>query len=429
MRSGICASACHFVTPAKTWICSSSWYSPPWRCCRRIDVGMATTGLEDQSGSGSAPATLPAPGPYWPYTNVGSPVIRAYASAAYTADASLRVRTWSMPCWRSAIHRELSPPVTRKKCRTPRALSSCAIASAAMVTAGLPLTCRSPGGVRAVVERCAALPATRASAAPRGSVVGSIEYIGRTREAPRLVVPLPWFRLGYVIPHLYTDLDAYLFYAIAPDGAMLVTTQLNLSGYSLAAVENELPTFWQRVDLLASKRADVIALSGVPIASVLGRTRVREMIDEMEQRTGRPCSTDLEAHISALEHFGVERLALGTRWPDHVVEALVGYLREAGIVCVRQERGDLERNKSQDPAEAHELALRLGREALQQAPEAQALMLPGGLWFAVNAVPILEAEFGKPVTINIGATLRNALLRYPGALPERPDPRWGMVLS
>jgi hypothetical protein len=96
---------------------------------------------------------------------------------------------------------------------------------------------------------------------------------------------------------------------------------------------------------------------------------------------------------------------------------------------VRQERGDLERNKSQDPAESHELALRLGREALQAAPHAQGLMLPGGLWFAINAVPILEAEFDKPVTINIGATLRHALLQYPGELPQRPDPRWGMVLG
>ena len=245
------------------------------------------------------------------------------------------------------------------------------------------------------------------------------------------MVPPPWFRLGYVIPHLYTDLDAYLFYAIAPDGAMLVTTQLNLSGYSLAAVENELPTFWQRVDLLASKRADVIAFSGVPIASVLGRTRVLEMLDAMEQRTGRPCSTDLEAHIAALQHFGVERLALGSRWPPHVVQALTDYVREAGIevVVVRRESGTLEQNKSQDPAESHELALRLGREALRAAPESQALMLPGGLWFAVNAVPILEAEFGVPVTTNIGATLRHALLRYAGELPVGTDPRWGMVLA
>ena len=65
----------------------------------------------------------------------------------------------------------------------------------------------------------------------------------------------PWYQLGYIIPHRYTDMDAYQFYRVAPEGMMLVTTGLNLAGHSLAAVEHELPTFWERVDLLAKKRS------------------------------------------------------------------------------------------------------------------------------------------------------------------------------
>ena len=80
----------------------------------------------------------------------------------------------------------------------------------------------------------------------------------------------PWYQLGYVIPHLYTDLDAYQFYRVAPEGMMLVTTGLNLKDYSLAAVEQELPTFWERIELLARKKVDRIALSGVPVAAGLG---------------------------------------------------------------------------------------------------------------------------------------------------------------
>ena len=54
---------------------------------------------------------------------------------------------------------------------------------------------------------------------------------------------------------------------------MLVTTGLNLREYSLAAVETELPTLWDRFDLLAKKKVDRISLSGVPVASALGRKR------------------------------------------------------------------------------------------------------------------------------------------------------------
>ena len=45
----------------------------------------------------------------------------------------------------------------------------------------------------------------------------------------------PWYQLGYIIPHLQTDMDAYQFYNIAPKGVILVTTGLNLQGHSIEA--------------------------------------------------------------------------------------------------------------------------------------------------------------------------------------------------
>src|SRR5260221_1042771 len=144
----------------------------------------------------------------------------------------------------------------------------------------------------------------------------------------------PWYQLGYVIPHLYTDMDAYQFYRVAPEGMMLVTTGLNLAEYSLAAVEQELPVLWQRFDLLAKKKVDRISLSGVPVASALGRKRMLESLAEAQQRTGLPCDTDLEAHIATLKHLGATRIALATRWPDAVNAMLTRYLADAGIEVI-----------------------------------------------------------------------------------------------
>ena len=241
----------------------------------------------------------------------------------------------------------------------------------------------------------------------------------------------PWYQLGYVIPHLYTDLDAYQFYRVAPEGAMLVTTGLNLTDYALAAVERELPTLWQRFELLASKKVDRISLSGVPVASVLGRTRMREILAEGEARTGLPCDTDLEAHITTLQHFGVTRIALATRWPDAVNEALTRYLAEDGIdVIARRSRArSLEANKHSSAADDHLLALELGGQVLNETPDAQALLLPGGLWFAIHAVPLLEARYGKPVLLNILSTTWAALHAAGKRMLHRPDPRWGKVLA
>jgi maleate cis-trans isomerase len=240
----------------------------------------------------------------------------------------------------------------------------------------------------------------------------------------------PWYQLGYVIPHLYTDLDAYQFYRVAPEGMMLATTGLDLKDYTLAAVEAELPTLWSRLELLA-KKADRIALSGVPVAAALGRTKMREILAEGSDRTGLACDTDLEAHISTLQHFGVTRIALATRWPDTVNDALTRYIAEAGIeVIARRSRSrSLEQNKAASAAADHALALELGRAVLRETPDAQALLMPGGLWFAIYAVPILEAEFGRPVLLNILSTTRAALSTVRDRMPVRPDPRWGKVLA
>jgi maleate cis-trans isomerase len=241
----------------------------------------------------------------------------------------------------------------------------------------------------------------------------------------------PWYQLGYVIPHLYTDLDAYQFYRIAPEGMMVVTTGLNLREYSLAAVEENLPTLWDRFELLAKKKVDRLSLSGVPVASALGRKRMRAILAEAEQRTGLTCDTDLEAHIATLNHFGAKKIALATRWPEAVNTMLTNYLAEAGItVLACRSRGrSLDQNKASGPLDDHHLALDLGRAVLRDTPDAQALLMPGGLWFAIHAVPILEAEFGKPVLLNITSTTSAALRATATTVLYKPDARWGKVMA
>lgn len=245
-----------------------------------------------------------------------------------------------------------------------------------------------------------------------------------------MAVVFPWYRLGYIIPHRHTDMDGYQFARVAPEGMMLVTTQLDLAEYSLAAVERELPTLAEAVDILTG-RVDSIALSGVPLAASLGRSRMLGILAEASERSGLRCHTDLEAHIEALKHLGAERIALATRWPDPLNHKIVGYLAEAGIdvLATLAEQRDLAQNKSASPEADHQLALRLGREVLESAPNAQALLLPGGLWFAIYAAPILEAEFGVPVLLNITSTVWAALRAVHGPLAVHPGGASGKLLA
>ena len=168
----------------------------------------------------------------------------------------------------------------------------------------------------------------------------------------------------------------------------------------------------------------------MPFASALGGKERGRFLPRAGPH-GLPCDTDLEAHIATLQHFGATRIALVTRWPEPVVAALTRYLADAGIevIASRSRPRSLDQNKHSSAADDHQLALELGGEVLRETPDAQALLMPGGLWYAIHAVPLLEAEHGRPVLLNILSTTWAALHAAGKRMLHRPDPRWGKVLA
>jgi maleate cis-trans isomerase len=237
----------------------------------------------------------------------------------------------------------------------------------------------------------------------------------------------PWYRLAYVTPHPVVDNVPYQFYRVAPDGVMLMFASLEITDYTLAAVERELPLFWKHVGELAEGGADRIVLTGVPVSAALGRERVLGMIAEGKKR-GVTIDTDLEAIAAAALHLGAKRVALATRWHETLNDAVAGYLKLAGVDVVgRKARGaTMAENATLKAKDGMQLAIDLGRGVLSAAPEAQALILPGGRWLSTHAVAPLEAEFGKPVLLNLNCSLWAGLRAAGRGLPA-PDA--GMLLA
>lgn len=238
----------------------------------------------------------------------------------------------------------------------------------------------------------------------------------------------PWFRLAYVTPHPIVDNVAYQFYRFAPDGVMLMLANLEIADYSTAAVNHELPLFWKHVEELAEAGANRIVLTGVPVSAALGRERVLTLKEEVKKRTGVDFDTDLEAIAAAANHLGIKQVALATRWHDTLNDAVAGYLKLTGIEVVgRQSRGaTMAENAKLQAADGMQLAIDLGRRALLAAPTAQGLILPGGRWLSTHAVAPLEAEFKKPVLLNLNSSLWAALRAAGRGLPVEGE---GMLLS
>jgi hypothetical protein len=206
-----------------------------------------------------------------------------------------------------------------------------------------------------------------------------------------------------------------------------VSIGLGIKDYTIEGVETAIGNYWNCIEALVSRRVQRTVQGGWPIAAQLGRARLLDILKETNERTGLFADADSEATVAAMHHLGVTRIAVASRWAGQLNEALTRFLNDAGIEVLAMT------TEGQWAAEAFgmsieqgvKLAIKLGREAMRAAPEAQGLLLPGGTWRSLAVIPCLEEDFGRPVFTNpTGAVWR---LIHDGIAP--PVEGWGRVLA
>lgn len=242
---------------------------------------------------------------------------------------------------------------------------------------------------------------------------------------------LPRFRYGMIQPRSHENRQrgsGYQFYRLVPLDVMECSAVLGIENYTLEAVEKALGNYWNCVEALVREKAQVIVLGGAPVSAALGRQRVIELLRQTTAKTGIPTDAPLEALIAAMNHLGLKKLAIGSRWADKVNDGLVRYLAEGGIEVV----GVTKRNQwgaesaAMSLEEGLTMALEVGREAARMFPEAQAISVPGGAAMSLHVVPALEEEFGKPAFTNLTTEVWHDLVR-PGIIA--PVQGWGRLLA
>lgn len=214
---------------------------------------------------------------------------------------------------------------------------------------------------------------------------------------------------------------------LIPEDIVSVYAGLGIRDYTVDGVEEAMAKYWDLVDSLVQRGAQRITLGGYPIGSQLGRPRVLRIQEETEQKTGLPADSTMETAVALFKHLGASRIAVGSRWTGQLNQALVDYFAHAGIAVVAiTSAGQWAKEAfSMSVERGVVLAMRLGREAMRQAPDADALLLPGGTWLALAAVPPLEDEFDIPV---IGGGIPVAW-RYMQMGLAPPVQDWGRVLA
>jgi len=214
---------------------------------------------------------------------------------------------------------------------------------------------------------------------------------------------------------------------LLPSYVTQVSVGLGIKDYTVEGVEAAIGNYWNCIDGLVSRKVQRTVQGGWPIAAQLGRPRLLNLLKETTERTGLFADADSEATVAAMHHLGVSRIAVGSRWAGQLNEVLTQFLNHAGVEVLSMTTA------GQWAAEAFgmsiekgvKLAIQLGREAMRGAPAAQGLLLPGGTWRSLAAIPCLEEDFGRPVFTNpTGSVWR---LIHDGVAP--PVDGWGRVLA
>ncbi len=225
---------------------------------------------------------------------------------------------------------------------------------------------------------------------------------------------VPRHQLGYVLPIPVGDYIHYQFYNVAPPNVFMVAIPLGLQSFSAGGAENAMDGFMKAVDFLHNRGVHRIVQGGIPISAFIGRPRMLEFCAEAQRRSGVECTCDFEETIQGLQSQGVKKVAIAAKWDDALINGMRGYLAHAGLEVVGHaaEVHTAQQVMDVTPQAGLDMAIALGSKALEEFPQADGLLLGGGAWLSMPAVPVLESKFGKPVVTNPTATYWAALRQF-----------------
>lgn len=141
----------------------------------------------------------------------------------------------------------------------------------------------------------------------------------------------PTYYLGSIAPRSGEGDSNVNAEPLLPPEVVTLTNTIRISDYTVQGVKQAMARYPDCVRDLVSRGAQRVSLNGIPISVQLGRPRVLDLIDESQKDFGVPGDTAAEAVVAAMKHLGVSKIAVGSRWPDQVNDALIQYLDHAGI--------------------------------------------------------------------------------------------------
>jgi maleate isomerase len=212
-------------------------------------------------------------------------------------------------------------------------------------------------------------------------------------------------RIGYTSPVLVSEIFAYEFYRVVPEGVTLAITTLSVWEHT----GDELDRSYERTMLAARAMAeaglDLIVLGGVPVLASKGHANAAAFVAELEAGLGVPVTTAPAAYEAAFAHSGAKKVVCA----DVPHSPGVGLAETTYRIVDRRGSGraPMVASTRMDPA----TLASLGRELVADNPAADTLWLAWPHRSTVDLIEPLERELGISVMSSAQAIIWESLRR------------------
>ena len=201
-------------------------------------------------------------------------------------------------------------------------------------------------------------------------------------------------RIGVISPTVL-EVIPYEFHRFAPPGVVLVGVTCHMEGWAEVQYQRALVQVETSAKYLGARKVDFVVHVATPPVVSQGVGFDLELIRRLQESAGCPATTSARAAINALRHFSATRIVLVTAFNERLIEQLSAFLAGNGIevLYVARMAATFDFLHAIPTESIRQAAL----EAMAKAPEADAVLIPGGQIPAAQLVASLEADLGVPV--------------------------------
>ena len=216
-------------------------------------------------------------------------------------------------------------------------------------------------------------------------------------------------RIGYCSPPFVTEVFAYEFYKMVPDGVPLMITTLEVGNeYTQQAFDGSYDRSMAAARAMGAAGADVVVLGGNPVNQSSGIENLPKICSDLAAEIGTKVIASTLAQQDAMHALGVHKVVTAhMAGPDHVERhhkqmINMGFESLGVISPVRHPLMHYGKISEDD-------AFTLARQLMRDHPDADCIHFASAHWPTAFAIDPIEKEFGVAVMTSQQAIVWKAL--------------------